>query len=105
VHVRVFESLRFADEVIAACSNVALRRSVFSATIPQNIEALMATVLRNPIRILGALRSLCCADKSKKKVGSRNRAVSTVKQELVFVGTEEGKVMQLRNMISQVRFA
>lgn len=85
---RLFE-LGFAeqlDTVLAACTNPKKQCAFFSATMPQGIERLARTVLRDPIRIT---------------IGARNSATDNVTQKLVFVGKEEGKILQLRQMIQK----
>lgn len=84
---RLFE-LGFLDQVdriLSACSNPSLKRALFSATMEQGVELLAKTVLRDPIRL---------------NVGARNATTSTIKQELLFVGTEEGKLLALRQMLA-----
>ena len=74
------------DEIMAACSNPHLQRLLFSATLPQGVEAIARTVLRDPIRVL---------------IGQRNTTNSDVEQKLVYCGKEEGKLLALRNIIQE----
>ncbi|KAL4438005.1 hypothetical protein ABPG77_004226 [Micractinium sp. CCAP 211/92] len=74
------------DAVIAACSHRDCVRALFSATLPEAVENLARSVLKDPLRVT---------------VGERNTAVSTVKQRLLFVGREEGKLLALRQLISE----
>ena len=73
------------DAVIAACTHPDIVRGLFSATLPETVEALARTVLRDPLRIT---------------VGERGAAASTVDQRLLFVGRENGKLMALRQVIA-----
>ena len=61
-------------------------KCLFSATLPDKVEEVAKTVLRQPLRIT---------------VGARNTAVSTVKQQLLFVGREAGKLMSLRQLLRE----
>ncbi|CAI5948483.1 unnamed protein product [Closterium sp. NIES-65] len=74
------------DGVVAACCLPALTRSLFSATLPEAVEQLAQSVMHDPVRIV---------------VGERNAAVETVQQRLVFVGTEEGKLLAMRQLLQQ----
>lgn len=49
---------------------------------------------------LGRLTLLC----SSPFVGHRNAASHSVKQELLFVGAEDGKLLAMRQLLRQVRF-
>lgn len=77
--------LEQVDEILAQC-NAKVQRALFSATIPEGVEELARTVLRNPVRIA---------------VGTRNACNSLVEQELVFVGREHGKLVALRQHITK----
>ena len=85
---RLFELgfLEQVDTVMSACSNPKLRRALFSATMMQGVETLARTVLRDPIRLT---------------IGARNSATSSIKQDLVFVSSEEGKLLAFRQMIQR----
>lgn len=61
---------------MAACSNPRLQRLLFSATLPQGVEAIARTVLRDPIRVI---------------VGHKNTTSSDVEQSLVYCGCPAGK--------------
>lgn len=73
------------DAVIAACTSKHIVRALFSATLPEVVENLAKSVLADPLRIT---------------VGERGAAVSTVKQRLVFVGQESGRLLALRQILS-----
>ncbi|KAJ2550285.1 RNA-dependent ATPase rok1 [Coemansia sp. RSA 1933] len=75
------------DEIVAACSTSTanLQISLFSATMPSSVEDMAHTIMKDPIRVI---------------VGTQNAATETIEQKLVFVGQENGKLLDLRNMIS-----
>lgn len=60
---------------------------MFSATMPQGIEEMIQTVLRDPVRV---------------RVGSGSAAAQgadTIDQRLLFVGREEGKLLAVRQLV------
>ncbi|KAJ2004849.1 RNA-dependent ATPase rok1 [Coemansia thaxteri] len=76
--------LEQVDEILAACSSPSLQISLFSATVPSSVEEMAKTIMKNPIRVI---------------VGSKNAATETIEQKLVYVGQEEGKLLEIRHMI------
>jgi len=72
------------DEIIAACNSPTLQTSLFSATIHSGVESIARTIMKDPIRIV---------------IGQKNAATETIKQRLVYVGGEEGKLIEMRQMI------
>ena len=58
--------------------------ALFSATLPESVEELARSMLRDPVRVT---------------VGLRNAPASGVKQRLVYVGQEAGKLMALRDAL------
>jgi len=74
------------DSVVEACSNPSIIRSLFSATLPDSIEALARTIMHDAIRII---------------VGRKNSASSLIKQTLIFAGTERGKLLALRQSFQE----
>ncbi|KAG0361320.1 RNA-dependent ATPase rok1 [Podila minutissima] len=76
--------LEQTDEIFAACSHPSLQKSLFSATLPSGVEALANTFMRSPIRIV---------------IGSKNAATETISQKLVYCGSEEGKLIAMRQQI------
>ncbi|KAG0235094.1 RNA-dependent ATPase rok1 [Actinomortierella wolfii] len=76
--------LEQTDEIFAACSHPSLQKSLFSATLPSGVEALANTFMRSPIRIV---------------IGSKNAATETINQKLVYCGSEEGKLVAIRQQI------
>ncbi|KAJ1722128.1 RNA-dependent ATPase rok1 [Coemansia erecta] len=77
--------LEQVDEILAACTSNSLQISLYSATMPASVEEMAKTIMKNPIRII---------------VGHKGAATDTIDQKLVFVGTEEGKLLEIRNMIT-----
>lgn len=59
---------------------------LFSATLPEKVEELARSMLRDPVRVT---------------VGQRNAPASSVQQRLVFVGQESGKLMALRDALRE----
>ncbi|KAI8353964.1 P-loop containing nucleoside triphosphate hydrolase protein [Mortierella sp. GBAus27b] len=78
--------LEQTDEIFAACTHPSLQKSLFSATLPSGVEALATTFMRSPIRIV---------------VGSKNAATDTINQKLIYCGSEEGKLIAIRQQIQK----
>ncbi|CAG8568077.1 1592_t:CDS:10, partial [Ambispora leptoticha] len=78
--------LEQTDEIINACSNPRIVKSLYSATLPSGVESLANTIMKDPIRVV---------------VGVKNAATETIKQKLLFVGQEEGKLIAIRQQIQQ----
>jgi len=78
--------LKQIEELLAACSHPDLQKAVFSATLPAAVEAIANTFLRRPIRVI---------------VGLKDSATDTIEQQLLFCGSEIGKLQALRNLISE----
>ncbi|KZT57906.1 P-loop containing nucleoside triphosphate hydrolase protein [Calocera cornea HHB12733] len=78
--------LKQIEEILAACSHPDLQKAVFSATLPAAVEAIANTFLRQPIRVI---------------VGLKDSATDTIHQELLFCGSEIGKLQALRNLIAE----
>ncbi|KAL9547578.1 hypothetical protein MBANPS3_006104 [Mucor bainieri] len=74
------------DEIFAACSSTTIQKSLFSATFSSHVEELASTVMKDPIRIV---------------IGAKNAATETIKQELLFTGTEAGKMIALRQLVQK----
>jgi len=85
---RLFDEnfLTDVDSIVAACRNPSLRVSLFSATILPKVEELARTILRDPVRI---------------HIGVKNAAAESVDQKLLFVGTEDGKLLALRQLVAE----
>mmetsp|Transcript_7025 Transcript_7025/g.16343 ORF Transcript_7025/g.16343 Transcript_7025/m.16343 type:complete len:615 (+) Transcript_7025:82-1926(+) len=71
------------DEILAACSHRKLQKALFSATIPPAVEQLAKSIMPNPVMVT---------------VGSKVGASTQIKQKLVYVGSEEGKVLAIRQI-------
>jgi len=74
------------DQVISGCSHPNIQRALFSATLGQGVENLARSVLQDPLRIT---------------IGRRGGATADVKQSLLYVGREDGKMLAMRQMISK----
>jgi ATP-dependent RNA helicase DDX52/ROK1 len=74
------------DDIISACSNSKLKKALFSATLPDIVEKLASSILHDPVRIL---------------IGNKNSVTQLIKQELVYVGQESGKLVAIRQLISK----
>ncbi|PKI32515.1 hypothetical protein CRG98_047095 [Punica granatum] len=78
--------LKQIDFVVKACSNPSIVRSLFSATLPDFVEDLARTIMHDAVRVI---------------VGRKNTASELVKQKLVFAGSEEGKLIALRQSFAE----
>ncbi|GKE59675.1 DEAD-box ATP-dependent RNA helicase 57, partial [Tanacetum coccineum] len=74
------------DAIVKACTNPSIIRSLFSATLPDTVEELARTIMHDAVRVI---------------IGRKNSASETVKQRLVYVGSEEGKLMALRQTFEE----
>lgn len=74
------------DAVVAACTHRNIIRALFSATLPESVETMARSILRDPLRVT---------------VGERNTAASNIDQKLVFVGRENGKLLALRQLVAE----
>ncbi|KAG7515253.1 putative ATP-dependent RNA helicase DDX52 [Solea senegalensis] len=72
--------------VFLACSNPKVRRAFFSATCTADVDQWCRLNLDNLVSV---------------NIGHRNTAVETVEQELLFVGTENGKLVAMRDIIKK----
>uniref|UniRef100_A0A1A8J9Y5 Probable ATP-dependent RNA helicase DDX52 n=2 Tax=Nothobranchius kuhntae TaxID=321403 RepID=A0A1A8J9Y5_NOTKU len=72
--------------VFLACSGAKVRRAFFSATCTSEVEQWCRLNLDNLVSV---------------NIGHRNTAVETVEQELLFVGTENGKLVAVRDIIKK----
>ncbi|XP_058082059.1 DEAD-box ATP-dependent RNA helicase 57 [Magnolia sinica] len=74
------------DSVVKACSNPSIIRSLFSATLPDSVEELARTIMHDAVRVI---------------VGRKNSASELIKQKLIFAGSEEGKLLALRQSFAE----
>uniref|UniRef100_A0A671WQZ4 Probable ATP-dependent RNA helicase DDX52 n=1 Tax=Sparus aurata TaxID=8175 RepID=A0A671WQZ4_SPAAU len=72
--------------VFLACSGSKVRRAFYSATCTSDVEQWCRLNLDNLVSV---------------NIGHRNTAVETVEQELLFVGTENGKLVAMRDIIKK----
>ncbi|CAH2352840.1 ATP-dependent RNA helicase Rok1p [[Candida] railenensis] len=77
------------DDILSHCTNNSIRKSMFSATIPSSVEEMAQSIMRDPIRVI---------------IGHKEAANNTIEQKLVFTGNEEGKLLAIRQMISDSEF-
>ncbi|XP_054611514.1 probable ATP-dependent RNA helicase DDX52 [Dunckerocampus dactyliophorus] len=79
----------FRDQLAAiflACSGAKVRRAFFSATCTPDVEQWCRLNLDNLVSV---------------NIGHRNTAVESVEQQLLFVGTENGKLVAMRDIIKK----
>uniref|UniRef100_A0A673IMC5 ATP-dependent RNA helicase n=1 Tax=Sinocyclocheilus rhinocerous TaxID=307959 RepID=A0A673IMC5_9TELE len=72
--------------IFLTCTSPKIRRVLFSATFATDVEQWCKLNLDN----------LVCVN-----IGPRNSAAETVEQQLLFVGSENGKLLAMRNLIKQ----
>ncbi|XP_041864657.1 probable ATP-dependent RNA helicase DDX52 [Melanotaenia boesemani] len=72
--------------IFLACTGAKVRRAFFSATCTQEVEQWCRLNLDNLVSV---------------NIGHRNTAVETVEQELLFVGTENGKLVAMRDIVKK----
>jgi ATP-dependent RNA helicase DDX52/ROK1 len=71
-------------KIFKACQNSKLKHALFSATYSSEIKNWCKSYFTNMIRVT---------------IGKTNRAPTTLSQEVVFVGNEEGKMIAIRNLL------
>ncbi|PVV00763.1 hypothetical protein BB560_004843, partial [Smittium megazygosporum] len=74
------------DEILSGCNIGELLISIYSATIPSSVEDLANRIMKDPVKVV---------------IGASNAATDTIEQKLVFVGQEEGKLIEIRNMVNE----
>lgn len=77
------------DDILSACNDPRLRKSMFSATIPSNVEEIAQSVMTDPVRVI---------------IGHKEGANTNIDQRLVFCGSEEGKLIAVRRMVQEGEF-
>ncbi|BGP52138.1 RNA-dependent ATPase rok1 [Rhodotorula kratochvilovae] len=91
--------LEQTDEILAACSKDRpegageVRKGMFSATMPSSVEELAKGVMAGAGG--GMVRAI---------VGHKEAATATIDQALMFVNTEDHKLLSLRDLISSGKF-
>ena len=88
---KLFEQgfVRQIDEILACCTNPTIQKSMFSATIPSGVEEMANSIMKDPVRVI---------------IGHKEAANSMIEQKLAFTGSEEGKLVAIRQMIQQSEF-
>ncbi|KFM71603.1 putative ATP-dependent RNA helicase DDX52, partial [Stegodyphus mimosarum] len=72
--------------IYKACDSADVKRAMFSATFSHDVEEWCKMTFDSLVSV---------------SIGTKNTAVSTIKQELLFVGCEGGKLLALRNLINE----
>ncbi|OCT91941.1 hypothetical protein XELAEV_18014997mg [Xenopus laevis] len=72
--------------IFVACTSHLLKRAMFSATFAFDVEQWCKLHLDNVVSV---------------SVGARNSAVETVEQSLLFVGSETGKLLAMRDLVKK----
>lgn len=77
------------DDILLHCTHAKIRKSMFSATMPSGVEEMANSIMRDPVRVI---------------IGRKEAASNTIDQKLVFTGSEEGKLLAIRQMIHENEF-
>ncbi|XP_052615689.1 probable ATP-dependent RNA helicase DDX52 [Peromyscus californicus insignis] len=72
--------------IFLACTSHKVKRAMFSATFAYDVEQWCKLHLDNVVTV---------------SIGARNSAVETVEQELLFVGSETGKLLAMRELVKK----
>lgn len=86
--------LNQVDTILASCTyegsgkkkSDRLQRALFSATITPFVTEIASGFLQDPVTV---------------SIGTENAAATTIDQKLLFVGTEEGKLLAIRQLIQK----
>lgn len=78
-----------SDDILGSCSDPHLRKAMFSATIPSNVEEIANSIMLDPVRII---------------IGHKEAANINIGQQLVFCGNEEGKLIAIRQLVQEGQF-
>jgi len=81
--------LEQTDDILTQCKNPSLRKSMYSATIPSNVEEIAQNIMNTTIRII---------------IGHKEAANQQIEQKLTFCGNEEGKLIAIRQLIQAGEF-
>ncbi len=87
------------DGIIAACTHQNKKICLFSATILPVVEELARTVQRDPIHISIGQKYQTLI--TLFLIVTRNTPTETIDQQLLFVGSEQGKLLALRRLIQE----
>ncbi|CCD23276.1 RNA-dependent ATPase ROK1 NDAI_0B02410 [Naumovozyma dairenensis CBS 421] len=77
------------DDILSSCTDNSLRKAMFSATIPSNVEEIANSIMLDPIRVI---------------IGHKEAANMNIEQKLVFCGNEEGKLIAIRQLVQEGEF-
>lgn len=77
------------DDILSSCNNPKLRKSMFSATIPSNVEEIANSIMMNPVRVI---------------IGHKDAANANIKQDVIYCGNEEGKLIAIRQLVQEGEF-
>ncbi|CCC68547.1 hypothetical protein NCAS_0B04630 [Naumovozyma castellii] len=78
-----------ADDILNSCTDPVLRKAMFSATIPSNVEEIANSIMLDPVRVI---------------IGHKEAANANIEQKLVFCGNEEGKLIAIRQLVQESEF-
>lgn len=78
--------LEQVDTILAACTHTSLNRHLLSATLSSAVESLAKSFMRDPVQVV---------------IGGRSAAAQTVDQKLLYVGSEDGKLLALRQLVQR----
>ncbi len=73
-------------KIYKSCDNPKVKHAMFSATISNEVEEWCKSYMNNLVQIT---------------IGRRNLSNTSIQQELKFVGTEQGKLMALKDILKQ----
>ncbi|CCH59880.1 hypothetical protein TBLA_0C00640 [Henningerozyma blattae CBS 6284] len=77
------------DDILSSCTDPALRKSMFSATIPSSVEDIAQSLMNDPVRVV---------------IGHKEAANSNIEQKLIFCGNEEGKLIAIKQLTQEGEF-
>lgn len=88
---KLFEQgfLEQTDNILASCTLPTLKKSLFSATIHSGVEQLANSIMHWPVRVI---------------IGHKEAANDSIEQKLTYCGTEQGKLIAVRQMIQEGEF-
>ena len=78
-----------SDDILSACREPSLRKAMFSATIPSNVEEIAQSIMMDPVRVI---------------IGHKEAANTNIEQKLIFCGNEEGKLIAIRQLVQEGEF-
>ncbi|KAL3232982.1 ATP-dependent RNA helicase ROK1 [Nakaseomyces bracarensis] len=77
------------DNILSACTDPSLRKSMFSATIPSSVEETANSIMNDQVRVI---------------IGHKEAANANIEQKLIFCGNEEGKLIAIRQLVQEGEF-